>query len=380
MAKWRIDSIKASLPFPAAPRYADVFVDDNGLITHEPVPGLQFIGNAPLTIFQTVQRQAPLPPLPITTFCNYITFTNNRIYAQNEPPFANNQPILNAPECGYEEPVPTPGVPYNPFGNPNYGLFATFNYCDRNGDIVTLNISKKNYTGSSRIIEVKGKTPIIITRQTIDELDPIQKTELKVTVVALENFEFTELYTQDERMFQGEVIKNNITEFKGYLIPDYSNESFDSPANEVLLKFTDGLTQLKEVTYPIPLGSSTNQRQAFKDILCYCLAPLNLNINLSTIVNIYANTNKTGLNDDPMAQNSINPLRLVDDKGTTLKSYEVIEALCRSFRAVFVQDGGEWHFVRRKELIIGTSRRRIYDYKGIFLYAEQYISPRTISK
>lgn len=380
MAKWRIDSIQVITSGQPEARYADVFVDDNGIVTHEAVPGKKFIGNTPLTSFPVVNRQAFYPPLAFTTFCNYTTFTKNRIFASVNSPFAYNLPEVNSPECGYEEPVPTPGVPYSPFGTPNYGDYAYFEYCDRDGRLVQMFIRKKNYTGSVRTIKFKGKTPIVISRPSIEELEVIAKTECKVTLVATENFEFSDFFTEDERMFQGEVVKDGITEFKGYLQPDFGNEKFDSPATEVMIRFTDGLSQLKQVTYPIPLGGTTAQRQSFKDILCYCFAPLNLNLNVSTIVNQYATTNKTGLNDDPMAQNSISPLRLVDDKGTTLTSYEVLETIAKSFRAVIVQDGGEWHFVRRKELVLGTSRRRIYDYKGVFLYAEQYISPRIVGR
>lgn len=379
MAKWKIDSIKAGIGFNRF-RFADIYVDDDGIVTAEESPGKEFIGNNPLSNFNPVIRQATLPPLPFTTFCNYTTFTKNRIFASNDFPFAYNVPELNSAECGYETVIPTPGVPYNPFGNPNYGEYARFDFCDDRGINVNIIFRKKNYEGSVWIIEKGGKSPVEITRKEITDLEPIAPTEAKISLIQQENFEYSVFYTQDERMFQVEVIKAGITEFKGYLMPDISNEKFDWPANERIFRATDGLTHLKQVTYPVPLGGSTAERQSFKDMLCYCLAPLNLNLNISTIVNLYASTNRTGLNDDPMAQNTLSPLRLTNEKGTILTSYQVLEELGKMFRAVLVQDGGEWFLFRRKELIIGTSRRRVYDYRGVFLYAEEYQSPRGIGR
>lgn len=382
MAEWRVDTIKGVIG--RAPgvqvRYAEVWVNDDGIVSARPVAGKAYIGNQSLTDFRDVERQATPGPLPFTTFCNYTTFTNNRLYLSNDFPFAYNVPELNSPLCGYETPVPTPGVPYNPFGNPNYGEYARFDFCDDRRGNVNIIFRKKNYTGNVWVIEKGGKSPVEISRKEITDLDTIAPTEAKISLMQQENFEYSVFYTQDERMFQVEVISDGITEFKGYLMPDISNEKFDWPANERIFRATEGLTQLKQVTYPVPLGGSTAQRQSFKDILCYCLAPLNLNLNLSTIVNMYASSNKTGLNDDPLAQNTLSPLRLVNDKGGILTSYQVLEKLGKMFRAVLVQDGGEWIFFRRKELIINTSRRRVYDYKGVFQYAEQYQSQRKIGR
>lgn len=378
MAEWKIDTIKAGIGFQAF-LFAEVWVNDDGIVSARPVPGKAFIGNNSLTNFATVQRNATSPPVPFTTFCNFTTFTLNRIYSSNDFPFAFNTPLSNQEQCGYETVLPTPGVPYNPFGNPNYGDYINIDYCDDMDKApVNITIKKKDYSGSVTNLPIAGKSPCVISRKTIEDLDTFAVTEAKITLVALENFEYAELYTQDERMFQVIVTKNGLIEFKGYILPDFSRERFDWPATEIEFRATDALTQLKQVTYPVPLGGTTAGRQSFKDILLYCLAPLNLNLDLSTICNVYATTNKMGLNDDPLAQNKVSPLRFTNDNGTILKSYEVLEYICKQFKAVLVQDGGKWIFFRREELIDGATRMRTYDYKGTFLYAEQFTVNRLI--
>lgn len=353
-------------------RYTYVNVSEDGIVTRENVPGKEVINLSRISDYANNDRRYANGQL-ITQFCNYTTHTLYRVYAMDETPFAYTQTDLNDPLCGYETVLPTPGIPYNPFGNPDYGDYATFEHCD-----IQVNIKKKGYTGSVSSIRAGGKSPVILQRSPLGDGEYIQKTTAKITFIQDENFDYQLLYTQDERMFQVEVLYDGQLMFKGYILPDYSNERFQWPANEVVINCTDGVTQLKEVTYPIPLGGTTAQRQTFRDVLCYCLNPLNLNLNLSTICNVYASTNRTGLNDDPLAMNKVSPLRFTDDKGTILKSYDVIEELCKLFNARFVQDTGEWVFFRQKELITGNTRKRTYDYTGLFLYAEEFQSSRVI--
>lgn len=377
----RIDSFGVKpTGFLAAWRYVDIYVDENGFITTQTPPGTEGFGRERISDYKHNSRIYS-PGDVISRFCNYETFTHYTVIAQDERPFARVVDELNAPQCGYETPLPTPAVPFNPFGTPSYGERFYFTFCDIYGNNIRISIRKKNYSGVSTPIQHGSGTPFkVVPKEVDDSKDHLMQMEARFSVVQTENFQYSDFYSEDERMYQVEAKYTDTGQvfFKGYVLPDNSIEDFYSPPNEVSIKCTDGLTQLKEATYPIPLGGTTAPRQSFKDVLCYCFAPLNLNLNLTTICNLYASTNLTGLDDDPLAQNTINPNVLTNDKGEILTCYQVLEEVAKAWGAIIKQVNGEWCFVRQGELATGLVRMRRYNYQGLFLNAEQFGTLRKI--
>lgn len=362
--------------FLAAWRYVRVMTDDLGNITVEEVPGKPFPNLPCIADYKKTDRRFAADQL-ITEYCNLDTYTNYRIYAQDCSPYAYAQTDLNHPACGYLQPLPEPFVPPNPFGNPTYGKYAYLDLCDDKNEPVTINIYRRRYVGAATKIKSGNQRPAILSYKNSDEnkLSPLRTCEFSLTMVSDPDFNLEMFYTQDQREFKIEVLKYGITKFLGFGTAEEASEEFRATPYDVTWRATDGLGGLKEIDYPLPIGSRTEIQQNFLSMLTYCLAMTNLNLDISTVCNLYEVKMKNGLGDDPLNQASVNPLR-ASDKGVVFKCYKVLEQICLLFGAFLVQDNGKWNFIRQAELGNPVLRRRNYNYTGLFLNAELYFNSR----
>lgn len=114
---WEIDQfgVKPS-GLLASWRYRSVQTDENGNVTSQCVPRKECMNLPCIADYSKTNRRYKSGDL-ITEYCNTVTHTNYRIYAQDCEPFAVVQTDLDAPKCGGGgNPLPTPAVPPNPFG------------------------------------------------------------------------------------------------------------------------------------------------------------------------------------------------------------------------------------------------------------------------
>lgn len=359
----------------AKKRYARVFADYNGNITVENIPGEQIINQPSIDDYKSTNFPYAEGQL-VTQFCNTETFTKYRLLASRTNPWLTVQTDLNQPECGYQTPLPTPAVPQNPFGTAPYDLYLFHNFCDVEGQEFTVNVYRKNYNNQSVIVPVElpvsDKSPIKLSYTSGDDkFSPIRPCVCDFSFMALENFDFKALYNSDEREFKLEVIKvsDGSKLFSGFITPDNANEPFIAPPYPVTIRATDGLGALKKITYPLPVGSSTNIKQKFLHILAFALAKTNLNLDIMTGANLYALGMQTGLSDDPLEQGEVSPLRMSDTSGNVFSCYDAIEAVCKEFGASISQVGGVWRVFRVNEIARGAIRYRLYDYTARFKLA-----------
>lgn len=362
-------------------RYKRVMVDENGNLSSASVPGESETMNLPcITDYVKTDRRYKENDL-ITTFCNLDTHTRFNIYAKNCDPFARVQMYPNSEFCGYQTPLPTPAVPHNPFpqGAPTYGAYAHLNICDDKNVPISIQIYKRGFVGASTAIKNGGKTPAIISYKNNDQdkFAPIRACEFQLTMVSAPGLDAEQFYTQDEREFKVQVTKGGIIKFIGFITPEEATEEFRGGPYDIVIRATDGIGALKKVAYPLPLGSRTDMQQKLIDIITYCFAKTDLNLNIATICNLYETKMLTGLDDDPLAQATVNPLRFTE-KGVVLDCYKVLEIVAKQFGAFVVQDNGIWNFVRVNELTYAALRRRVYLPTGLFLTGEQ-ISNRRIA-
>ena len=381
MAEYLVDEFKVKRSgLFAAWRGIRIYVSDGGVVRTEDTTS-ETINLDRISDYKSNDRRYPnyAPLNIITSFCNPNTFTKYTVRAIDERPFVQVTDELNAPSCGYLTPLPQPHVPFNPFGNPTYAPFRTFDYCDIEDNNCQVLIEKKDYTGSNVNLNYGGDIPVKHSYQEVDNKTvPIRPYSFTLTFLEGVDFELEEFYTEDERTFRVTILKNGVVEGKGYIIPDSCTEEFKAGFNVVEIKCTDAIQSLKTVSFPIPIGQTFDLKQSFIGALCYCLAGTNLNLDINTICNYYAVGMPNGLNDDPLNLATINPLRFSDDKGTTLTCFQVLEEICKAFGMFMVQAEGKWNFVRTNELAQSIIRQRTYDYTGRFIVAQQVVRKRII--
>ena len=378
MATWIIDEFKVKpTGFLASWRYKRVVISDTGVITNTGVPGKETMNLPCTTDYRKSDRRYKANAL-ITEFCNLTTKTNYRVYAQDCEPFAYVQVDVNAAKCGYLAPLPTPGLPSLAFPAPTYGAYTTLEDCTDLGDPLTVQLYRKNYSGAVSDLETAGNSPAVISYRepSLGEYG-IQACECVLSFRSTSNFSLAQFYTQDEREWLVVVTVAGIVKFKGYLTPDSATQEFKAPPAVVTLRANDGIGSLKNVTYPMPTGTKNNLRQSFINILSYAMAVTNLDLGINTVNNLYESKNLTGLNDDPMAQNKVNPLRMSDGQGNIYNAYDVIEALCQQFGATFRQADGAFHFIRNAEMTNEIVRNRVYNKDAFFLRGENSDRIRT---
>ena len=381
MAEYLVDTFKAKGPVILTDdwRGIRIYVNDAGVVRTENVnPNKPFQYDKVSDYAFNDRQYSMLAPLNvITSFCNFDTFTKYTVRAINDRPFVQVSADVNEPSCGYETPLPEPYTPPSPFGNPTYGAYKKFTYCDWEGVQCEVLIEKKDYTGAVGIIPRAGGTPVNLKYVEVDDkYTTIRPLEFELNFIENADFVLEEFYSEDQRTFRVTVSKNGLVRARGYVIPDGCKSKFKQGNNEVTLKCTDGLSSLKTVTYPLPLGSSFDLSQSFLSILCYALAPTNLNLDITTICNYYSTKMPTTINDDPLHMATINPLRLSTEKGTILTCFDVIDEVCKAFGMFCVQSEGKWLFVRERELSQNVIRSRTYNYKGLRLVAQNINNKR----
>jgi hypothetical protein len=376
---WEINRFGVKPSGLASWRYVRILVDDNGNISVEDVPGKPSINLDCLSDYKKNDRGIWAGQL-ITEFCNFTTFTNFRVYAQDCRPWAYVQTDLNANKCGYKEPLPEPAVPPNPFGTASYGEYKYLNFCDDENTPISIKVFKKNYNGVSSDLGYGGAAPVILSYKNTgdDKFSPIRGLECKLTLTSITDFSLQQFYTSDEREYRLEVLKAGKLKFKGFITPSDAQEEFIAPPYDLTLNANDGLAALKKVSYPIPVGSTIDIKQNFVKILAYCLAKTNLDLDIITACNLYASGMANGIDDDPLWQAEVNPLRMNKD-GVIYNCYEALEAVCKLFGGFLVQDNGAWNFIRQSELSNAIIRRRAYNSKGLFLFSQQYNNLRSAS-
>lgn len=366
----------------ASKRYANVFVDrETGAVTQENVPGKEAINLNSLSDYKS-NNYPYAEGQEITRFCNTTTFTQYRILAKRSKDWAITQTDLNAPICGYLEPLPTPAVPANPFGTATYGLYATLAYCDVKQVAYEARIFKRNHDDTPIEIQYGSSSPVRrIYTAGDDKFSTIRSQEVELSFIATSNFQLQNIYTADEREYRLDIydVASGERNFSGFIMPDNSDEPFAHPNYTVTVRATDGIGALKTITYPMPVGSSTDIRQKFLYILAFALAKTNLDLDILTMVNIYATGMANGLNDDPLEQANVNPLRMSSTNGEIYSCYEAIDAVCREFGASISQVNGQWRIARITELATGTGRYRLYDYTGRFKFAGTLSTLRTLA-
>lgn len=378
MAEYIVDEFKVKRSgLFAAWRGIRIYVSDGGVVRTEDTTS-ETINLDRISDYKANDRRYG-PGNTITIFCNLDTFTRYTVKAIDERPFVVVTDELNEPACGYQTPIPEPHVPFNPFGNPTYNPYRTFNYCNYEGLSSEIVIEKKDYQGDNMPIAVGDQFPIKYNYQEVDnKFEPIRPFEMELNFIENSNFELEEFYTEDERTFRVTSYEGGVIKGRGYIIPDSCTEGFVEGNNVVSIKCTDAIQSLKTVTFPVDRGSTFDLQQSFIGILCYCLSPTNLNLNINTICNFYATGMPTGLGDDPLDLATINPLRLADDKGTTMTCFAVLEAVCSAFGMYLVQQNGEWNFVRFNEMAQEVVRQRSYNYKGFRISQQQVANKRII--
>jgi hypothetical protein len=129
----------------------------------------------------------------------------------------------------------------------SYGLRYTSSFDSIAGLTHTTEIYKKDYSGSSDSFVLAG-TPVVQEWQADDPKQPIAGCQLIVRIINSGSLPASDFFSNEDDTFLVKQYEGSNLVFTGYLIQDECSEVLLDPAHEIVLKFTDNLALLKDIT------------------------------------------------------------------------------------------------------------------------------------
>lgn len=230
-------------------------------------------------------------------------------------------------------------------------------------------ILEKDYVGTSEeILAIENPVQINYTNSSDKIFEPLNGSEATLNLIATEEFQLEDLYTEDELRWLVEIYRNNSIIWRGFIIPDGCQESFTFTPYTISVNAVDTLGLLKNLAYVQNSGDFWLGKQSFIEVIYNCLNRVQLpNINIYTCVNLYEDTYPTTDASDPLALTFVNAERFLNEDGIDpMNCDEVLKNVMHLWTAKIIQSEGDWYVYRPSELFFsGTQKFRKY-VNGVF--------------
>lgn len=195
-------------------------------------------------------------------------------------------------------------------------------------------------------VEIQGNCTLE-SQDDEDTMTSFRPQLLNVNLLASTSLTFEDLYTEQERVYKVEYIRNNDTEFVGWLSPEGLFENYVEDKWFINLQAIDGLGYLEDIAYTDVDGILYNGKQSFLEIITNCLAKTNLTLPFRTSINVFYNGY---VGDDILANIYANSERfLTNDNAEALSCKDVLKSCLEVFNATIIQSGGYWYIYRTIE-------------------------------
>lgn len=242
----------------------------------------------------------------------------------------------------------------------------TIQYKDAFNNICRCDILNDNYFGSPIPLRgVEGKAVIISRDCEDDPFTTLIQTKCAISVFQDEvlSIDIQELQLSQDREFKVEFYINNSIKFKGFMLADGIQNTFNQAPFEVNINATDGISLLDGIPYDITSGAG--QQRNIINLIRQCLYfPTNLNNALpiewvNTLIN-----DQYPLEDDVFSGSiRFAPFGegLYDTKdGVDIyKSCKyIVEGLLKSMQCRLVQSDGKWKIWRVNDAVTGSFELR----------------------
>jgi hypothetical protein len=222
----------------------------------------------------------------------------------------------------------------------------------------TLEIYEKDGTAAPETI-LGVENPIQINYQNTSEqiLEPFIGSEATLNLIATEDFQLQDLYTEDELRWLINIKRNSSVIWRGFIIPDGCQESFSFTPYTISVNAVDTLGLLKNLSYVQNDGNFWLGKQTFIEVIYNCLNRVQIpDMDIYTCVNITAESYPNGDADDPLNLTYVNAeTYLESDNINPLNCQQVLDNVLRIFTAVIIQSEGDWYIFRPNELALSDT-------------------------
>lgn len=225
-------------------------------------------------------------------------------------------------------------------------------------DDATLEIYEKDGVDAPEAI-LGVENPIQINYQNNSEeiYEPFIGSEATLNLVATQEFQLEDLYTEDELRWLVIIKRNSSVIWRGFIIPDGCQESFTFTPYTISVNAVDTLGLLKNLSYVQNDGNFWLGKQTYIEVIYNCLNRVMIpDMDIYTCVNITEESYPTADSDDPLALTYVNAeTYLKDDAINPLDCQEVLDKVLRLWTSVIIQSEGAWYIFRPNELALSDS-------------------------
>jgi len=253
-----------------------------------------------------------------------------------------------------------------------YSALYRLEYYDSIGNHSKIEILQKDYSGS--VTEVLcGDNPIEITLRGENEgiFTPIISSVAVVNLVSQTNFQFLDLFTQDDREYKVKFYKDDgagyVEKWVGFITPGLYQEQYVDPTNYyVSAEATDQLSTLKEIPFNDASGNTITGDLKLINIISIILAFTDLQLPIRDCISIYEiDQDNDVTTDSPLDQTYIDAESYINGDDP-LSCYDVLSNILLSFGARVFQWEGYWYLIPI-DFFTGTINYRTYDIAGNYV-------------
>lgn len=239
----------------------------------------------------------------------------------------------------------------------DYDVIYYFEYYDKGGLLNRVEILLLEYSGTASAIEDASSNPVILQHsgtsvETID-FTVIQGQELQFSFFVPDDdvATFDAIFESDFKDYKIRYYINEQLEFEGYIRPEnLSRIHFrNEPFTEFKLSATDGLADLKNITFYDLDEQVVSTRERKIDIIKYALHSLNIDLDFIIQLNTYETTLMAS-NECTLDVVEVDCRRFLNDDGTPWNCWDVIEAVLKGYNVTLKQYKGLYCITNHHEL------------------------------
>lgn len=225
-------------------------------------------------------------------------------------------------------------------------------------DAYEVQILEIDGTEPAEEIEAQENPVIINYNNTSDnKLQSIRGSDVELNLIATEDFQLEDLYTEDELHWLVIIYRNSSVIWQGFIIPDGCQESWSYTPYTIQVNAVDGLGLIKNLAYVQNDGNFWIGKQSFNTVIYNCLSRLGLpEIKVNSCVNIYEVAQTQGNGYDPLELTLVDAERfLKDDEFNPMDCQEVINSILKEWTACIIQSEGEFYIYRPNEAALSST-------------------------
>lgn len=240
-------------------------------------------------------------------------------------------------------------------------------FCNKHGGNVVVQI-QRDYVGDFEVIPQRiifageDSEPVTIeySEDGNNKDNPINKSQCTINIKAVEGFELSSLYTENDRYWK--VVISDAWNWTGWMLPDNSSEPYENKPYDVSIQATDALGTLDDV--PFQNADLTKIKGLYSDAEILRLALSKTGLLLGMVIGVSTYETKMTVGTCPLKQSFIQAQTFVGADQASFSCTEVIRSILARYGCRLFQVNGKWQIVNVLEYSRGTVYAWEFDNTG----------------